>query len=112
MQDTARRLESSFEDARELHAPSTDPRFHRHAQRRPMLGGSVQAMAQEQGSYNQAERWRRIAFDSVRQIVNDYQWSVIQQKNKDDSVSATVAFSEALVQAFLLGQKSVNERIR
>ena len=102
MQSTVRRLESSFEDARELNAPSKDPRFHEHAQRRPMLGGSVQR------SYDQSERWRRIAFDSIRQIVNDYHWSVIQQKNKDDSVSATVAFSEALVQAFLLGQKSVH----
>ena len=71
-----------------------------------MPGTAAQAMTQEQIRYDQAERWRHIAFDSVRHIVKDYHWSVIQQKNKDDMAGATKAFAEALVQAFLLGQKA------
>ena len=74
-----------------------------------MPGHSVQAMTEEQIKYDASERWRHMAFDAVRQIVKDYHWSVLQQKNNDDLKGATKAFAEALVQAFLLGQKSRND---
>lgn len=105
-----RRRSSQYDEAvaytNEVMAAGSDPRYERYKKQRTMPGTAAQAMTQEQIRYDQAERWRHIAFDSVRQIVKDYHWSVIQQKNKDDMAGATKAFAEALVQAFLLGQNA------
>ena len=105
-----RQRSSEYEEAlsytNEVMAPGSDPRYHRYQQQRRMPGKSAQAMTEEQIRYDQAERYRHIAFDAVRQIVKDYHWSVLQQKNRDDLSGATKAFAEALVQAFLLGQKT------
>ena len=106
--ETSPEFERALEFTNRVMAPGTDPRFHAYSERRAMAGQSAQAMTDEQIRYNQAERYRHKAFDAVRHIVNDYQWSVIQQKNKDDVRGATKAFAEALVQAFLLGQKSIH----
>ena len=109
-QRVRRQRSSEYEDAlaytNKVMAPGSDPRYHRYRQQRGMPGTSAQAMTEEQIRYDQAERYRHIAFDAVRQIVKDYHWSVLQQKNRDDLAGATKAFAEAHVQAFLLGQKT------